>query len=79
MEDLKLDVVIAHHIERVLRMTQYNRTHAARISGLPLSTLRSKMKRLGIGKAGSSKFDEPRLLDGAWRSEPARAVLDDWR
>jgi len=79
MEDLTLNVVVAHHIERVLQMTQYNRTHAARILGLPLSTLRSKMKKLGIEMAGKSKFVGSRLVDGAWRSESAMVVFDGWQ
>jgi DNA-binding protein Fis len=48
MEDLTLNTVITHQIKWVLQMTNYNRSQAARILGLPLSTLRSKMKELGI-------------------------------
>jgi hypothetical protein len=67
------------HIERVLRMTQYNRSRAARVLGLPISTLRSKMKKLNIEVAGNSEFHAPRLTHGVWRSESARVVLDDWQ
>jgi DNA-binding NtrC family response regulator len=54
-EDLTLEAVIKSHIERVLHMTGYNRSQAARILGLPLSTLRSKMKKLGIETEGERK------------------------
>ncbi len=47
-EHLTLEEVIRNHIERVLGMTGYNQSQAARILGLPLSTLRSKIKKLGI-------------------------------
>jgi DNA-binding NtrC family response regulator len=46
--ELTLEAIIRHHIERVLQITHNNRTQAARMLGLPLSTLRSKMKKLGI-------------------------------
>ena len=46
--DLSLKAAIRTHIERVLRMTGYNQTQAARHLGLPLSTLRSKIKKLEI-------------------------------
>jgi DNA-binding NtrC family response regulator len=45
---LTLEGVIKNHIERVLWMTRYNQSQTARILGLPLSTLRSKIKKLGI-------------------------------
>lgn len=43
-----LDGAIRRHIEKTLRHTGSNQSQAARLLGLPLSTLRSKMKRLGI-------------------------------
>jgi DNA-binding NtrC family response regulator len=43
-----LEQVIKGHLERVLQSTQGNRSQAAKILGLPLSTLRSKLKKLGI-------------------------------
>lgn len=43
-----LDEVIRAHIETVLAATGYNQSETARLLGLPLSTLRSKMKRMGI-------------------------------
>jgi DNA-binding NtrC family response regulator len=46
--DWNLDAVIRGHIERTLRKTGANQSSAARLLGVPLSTLRSKMKRLGI-------------------------------
>jgi DNA-binding protein Fis len=48
VEELKLQRIIKDHIERVLRATHYNQSQAAKMLGLPLSTLRSKMKKLGI-------------------------------
>jgi len=47
-EELSLDATIKSHIERVLRMTDYNQSKAAEVLSLPLSTLRNKMKRLGV-------------------------------
>ncbi|HSM52385.1 MAG TPA: sigma 54-interacting transcriptional regulator, partial [Thermoanaerobaculia bacterium] len=46
--DWNLDAVIRRHIERTLRRTGANQSAAARLLGVPLSTLRSKMKRLRI-------------------------------
>lgn len=43
-----LEQVIRDHIRAVLEKTGYNQSEAARLLGLPLSTLRSKMKRAGI-------------------------------
>jgi DNA-binding NtrC family response regulator len=43
-----LDAVIRRHIERTLRHSGPNQSATARLLGMPLSTLRSKMKRLGI-------------------------------
>jgi len=48
MEDLTLDTATKNHIERVLRMTGYNQSQAAKKLGIPLTTLRDKIKRLGI-------------------------------
>jgi DNA-binding NtrC family response regulator len=52
-EDLtwNLDAVIRRHIESTLRHSGANQSAAARLLGMPLSTLRSKMKRLGIEAA----------------------------
>jgi transcriptional regulator with GAF, ATPase, and Fis domain len=47
-EDLTLNTAIKQHILRVLRMTNYNQSQAAKVLGLPLSTVRSKIKKLGI-------------------------------
>lgn len=46
--DLRLDTVITRHIQSVLELTEGNKTHAAKLLGLPLTTLINKMKRLGI-------------------------------
>jgi DNA-binding NtrC family response regulator len=46
--DLTLESAIRSHIERVLRLSDNNQSEAARRLGLPLSTLRSKMKKLDI-------------------------------
>jgi len=43
-----LEEVIRDHIGKTLAQTGYNQSETARLLGLPLSTLRSKMKRLGI-------------------------------
>jgi len=43
-----LDEVVREHICGVLEQTGFNQSRTARLLGLPLSTLRSKMKRLGI-------------------------------
>jgi DNA-binding NtrC family response regulator len=46
--DLTLDAQTRKHIERVLLMVDYNESRAARILGIPRSTLRSKIKKLDI-------------------------------
>jgi len=43
-----LDDVVRTHIERVLTLTNQNQTSAAKILGVPLSTMRHKMKRLHV-------------------------------
>ncbi|MFL6198403.1 MAG: sigma 54-interacting transcriptional regulator [Thermoanaerobaculia bacterium] len=43
-----LDTAIRRHIEAALQHTGANQSEAARLLGLPLSTLRSKILRLGI-------------------------------
>jgi DNA-binding NtrC family response regulator len=43
-----LDTAVRRHIEKVLQHTKDNQSEAARLLGLPLSTMRSKMKRLGM-------------------------------
>ncbi len=45
---LSLEAVVKNHIVTVLKYSSYNQSQAARLLGLPLSTLRSKMKRLDI-------------------------------
>jgi two-component system response regulator HydG len=47
-EDLTLAGVDRRHIERVLALTGNNQTQTAKMLGIPLSTLRNKMKKLGI-------------------------------
>lgn len=47
-EYLTLDQAIRSHIERVLKMTGHNQSRAARVLGIPFSTLQSKIKKLGI-------------------------------
>jgi two-component system response regulator HydG len=47
-EDLTLDTVNKKHIERVLEMTNYNQSQAAHRLGIPLTTLRDRIKKLGI-------------------------------
>ena len=49
LDDLwSLEGALRRHIETVLRHTGSNQSEAARLLRLPLSTLRSKMKRLGM-------------------------------
>jgi transcriptional regulator with GAF, ATPase, and Fis domain len=45
---LALDTALRDHISGVLNLTRWNRSAAAKLLGLPLSTLVSKMKRLQI-------------------------------
>jgi len=47
-EDVHLDAVLRNHIAKVLRLTGNNKSHAARLLGLPLTTLINKMKKLGL-------------------------------
>ena len=47
-ECLTLDQAVKSHIERVLKMTGQNQSRAARVLGIPFSTLQSKIKKLGI-------------------------------
>jgi DNA-binding NtrC family response regulator len=47
-EPLRLDSMLRLHIGRVLEMADGNKSEAARLLGLPLSTLYNKMKRLGM-------------------------------
>jgi DNA-binding protein Fis len=46
-EDLSLDAAIKRHIEKVLELTGSHQTRAAKALGIPLSTLRNKMKKVG--------------------------------
>jgi DNA-binding NtrC family response regulator len=48
VENLSLEAAIKSHLERVLRLTNYNQSQAATLLGIPRSTLRRKMKRLRI-------------------------------
>ena len=43
-----LDAAVRRHIEKALLHTGANQSESARLLGLPLSTLRSKMKKLGV-------------------------------
>jgi two-component system response regulator HydG len=47
-----LDAAVRRHIEKALHHTRANQSETARLLGLPLSTLRSKMKRLGVRPGG---------------------------
>jgi DNA-binding NtrC family response regulator len=46
---LRLDAVIRDHIAAVLQQTGANKSQAARLLGIPLSTLAHKMRKLGLG------------------------------
>ncbi len=48
LQSMKLDDVVRSHIKRVLEAAGHNQSQAARILGLPLSTLRHRMKMLGM-------------------------------
>jgi two-component system response regulator HydG len=52
---LTLDSAIRTHIREVLRSTGYNQSEAARLLGIPLSTLRSKMKKLDLPLASGRR------------------------
>jgi DNA-binding NtrC family response regulator len=47
-ESLELTAAVHRHISRVLQLTHGNKSAAAKLLGIPLSTLVSKMKRLSI-------------------------------
>jgi transcriptional regulator with PAS, ATPase and Fis domain len=47
-EDLNLENAIRRHIEKVLKMADGNRSKAAKLLGIPVTTLISKMKKLKI-------------------------------
>lgn len=47
-ESLGLDDCVRNHIRHVLDLTGQNKTQAARLLGLPLTTLVNKMKKLGL-------------------------------
>jgi DNA-binding NtrC family response regulator len=46
--DLSLRRALKDHIETVLRTTNYNQSKASKLLRIPLSTLRSKAKKLGV-------------------------------
>jgi DNA-binding NtrC family response regulator len=46
--DLSLDKAVKEHINKVLVSVGYNESQAARFLGIPRSTLRSKIRKLGI-------------------------------
>jgi DNA-binding NtrC family response regulator len=43
-----LDTAIRRHIESALEVTGHNKTRAARLLGIPYTTLQSKLKKLGM-------------------------------
>jgi len=47
-EPLRLEAAVRSHIHRVLEMAEGNKSQAARLLGLPLSTLYNKLKRLDM-------------------------------
>jgi len=51
-DDLSLNTLVKRHIENVLALTGRNESRAARLLGIPRSTLRSKIKKLGGGHRG---------------------------
>ncbi len=48
MDELTLNNAIRMHIQKVLAFTKGNKSKAAKLLGIPLTTLISKMKKLGI-------------------------------
>jgi DNA-binding NtrC family response regulator len=55
-DDFFLETMIRKHIEKVLDLTGYNQVEAARMLGVPRTTLQAKMKKLNIScgaKSGS--------------------------
>ena len=68
-----LDGALRRHIENVLRHTGSNQSEAARLLGLPLSTLRSKMKRLGMIRLRRADLQGCDISQGAVRPcDPAQ-------
>jgi DNA-binding NtrC family response regulator len=59
--DIAWEEVFKDHPEGALEVTHHDQSQAARISGLPLSTLRSRMKKLGIDLRGEKReaFSDP--------------------
>lgn len=49
MSDLNLDTAIRKHIQEVLSITNGNKTQAAKLLGIPRTTLVNKMKKLDLG------------------------------
>lgn len=49
-DDLKLtlDAIVRAHIERILELSEYNQTQAAKTLGIARTTLQAKMKKLGM-------------------------------
>jgi two-component system NtrC family response regulator len=57
-EDLSLDCTIKKHIERVLFLTDNCQTRAAKMLGIPRTTLQAKMRRLRIRSLPASEHSE---------------------
>ncbi|MBI3949219.1 MAG: hypothetical protein HY314_02015 [Acidobacteria bacterium] len=78
IEDVTLRAAIRNHIEEGLWVTNYSNSQAARILGLPLSTLQDKKPRIEVRRAsGSCSFlaRHQRYAVIFWRyiaSEPLR-------
>jgi transcriptional regulator with GAF, ATPase, and Fis domain len=51
-DDLRLETATRRHIEQVLKLTGQRQSQAARLLGIPYSTLQSKMRKLGISVHG---------------------------
>lgn len=47
-ESLQLDAVVRNHLRKVLERTGNNKSRAARLLGVPLTTLVNKMKKFGV-------------------------------
>jgi len=63
--DLRLSNAVRLHLERVLELAGYNQSRAARLLGIPLSTMRNKMKKLGLGPGGpTGRARAERLISG---------------
>jgi DNA-binding NtrC family response regulator len=61
--EMNLEAVIRQHIQHVLAGNDHNQTRAAEALGIPLSTLRNKMKKLKITVSGNKQIAQVRRME----------------